>query len=108
VAQNPGRVADAYGACDMPSGIGIGGAYVPYNSVARDSLSDIVVVNNDGGCGHRGGAPQKQQRNEGQAVHDKLLSWAEGEISESVTSSEVDIPPIFSALSALDHKIFSY
>src|SRR5437870_25966 len=58
----------------MPSGIGIGGAYVPYNSVARDSLSDIVVVDDDGGCGHRGVAPQEEQGNEDQAFHDRVPS----------------------------------
>ena len=71
VAQNFRRIADADGARNVSFGIRIGGSYVPNNGISRNSLGDIVAIDDDGGRGHGGLRPQEQQRNEDQTFHDE-------------------------------------
>ena len=51
VAQNPRRVADADGARNMSFRVGIGSSYVPNEGIPRDSLSDILAINDDSRSG---------------------------------------------------------
>ena len=74
VAQDFRRIADADGARNVSFGIGIGRSYVPNNGISRNSLGDIVAIDDGGGRGYGGLRPQEQKRNENQTFHDQLLS----------------------------------
>src|SRR4029077_1493536 len=71
VAQNFCRIADADGTRNVSLGIRVGGSYVPNNGISRDSLGDIVPIDDDRGRGHGGLCPKEQQRNEDQTFHDE-------------------------------------
>ena len=53
-----------------PFRIGIGSSYVPNNGIARDSLGDILAINDDGRRGCGGLRPQERKRNGYETFHD--------------------------------------
>src|SRR5262249_44171006 len=69
IAQNSCRVADADGARNMSFGIGIGSSYVPNNRIPRDSLGDILAINDGSRRGCGGLRPQERKRNEYETFH---------------------------------------
>src|SRR6516164_3738925 len=73
VAQDFRRIADADGARNVSFGVGGRRSYVPNNRIARNSLGDIVAIDDGGRCRHGGLRPQDQKRNEYQAFHDEPL-----------------------------------
>jgi hypothetical protein len=76
VSQNPGRVANVDGTGDMSTGVGIGRAYVPHKHVARDSISDILVIDDDRRSSQCSVAPEEKQRYGDHAHHHKTpVSW---------------------------------
>src|SRR6266403_2367135 len=86
VAQNFRRIADADGARNVSFGICIGSSYVPNNGISRDSLGDIVAIDDGGGRGQGGLRPQERQRNEYQTFHDEpsVSSLLSSELSKTV------------------------
>src|SRR5713101_3390358 len=86
VAQNFRRIADADGARNVSFGICIGSSYVPNNGISRDSLGDIVAIDDGGGRGQGGLRPQERKRNEYQKFHDEpsVSSLLSSELSKTV------------------------
>src|SRR5713101_5909620 len=86
VAQNFRRIADADGARNVSFGICIGSSYVPNNGISRDSLGDIVAIDDGGGRGQGGLRPQERKRNEYQTFHDEpsVSSLLSSELSKTV------------------------
>src|SRR5205823_3727667 len=64
-------VADADGARNMSFRVGIGSSYVPNEGIPRDSLSDILAINDDSRSGGGGLCPQERKRHEYETFHDK-------------------------------------
>ena len=67
VTQNFCRIADADGTRNVSLGIHVGGSYVPNNGISRDSIGDIVAVDDDGGrgtaaCAHRNNSGMRIKR----------------------------------------------
>src|SRR5439155_549543 len=85
VAQNFRRIADADGARNVSFGICIGSSYVPNNGISRDSLGDIVAIDDGGGRGQGGLRPQERKRNEYQTFHDEpsVSSLLSSELSKT-------------------------
>jgi hypothetical protein len=58
----------------MSAGVSFGRADIPHNNVARDRLSDIRIVDDDGRCRQRNVAGKEQQRNSDHALHDDTFN----------------------------------
>src|ERR1700732_5463077 len=71
VAQNFRGIADADGARNVSFGICIGSSYVPNNGISRDSLGDIVAIDDGGGGGQGGLRRQGRKRDEDQTFYEK-------------------------------------
>src|SRR5438067_2268383 len=74
VAQNARGIADADGTRNMSFRIGVGSSNVPNDGIPRDSLGDILTIDDDSRRGCSALRPQKRKRNEYETFHNKPSS----------------------------------